>query len=198
LLLAVVSTIFALDVPVFAQEVDPGTTKGGTSEESTMMEEEIVMQDDSAADDTTEDTMEEEVTEEMEEEEYVDSPRVQLMNGVDPHEVQCGEGLKLVFRANTFQPSCIKESSYEILSQRGWVSTHDPSHEELTAMMDKLPKPSEDEAMDDTMEEEMDETMDDTTEKTVEEEITEETSDAEPTPQNYTVDLSESMDMGAN
>lgn len=217
LLLAMASMVFALDMSAFAQETpaDSTETVEGESEDlgEEAMEEELdeELADEEAMDDATDeelaDDMEVTMMEDDDEEEQddVDSPREQLMSGIDPHEIQCGAGLKLVFKASNFQPSCIKESSYEVLLQRGWASAHDPTHEELTAMMDKL-KPAEDEmddAEDDVMEETeddvMDETEDDTMEEELEEEIEEEeTSGDEPIPQSHSVELSESVGIAAN
>jgi hypothetical protein len=72
--------------------------------------------------------------------EEIASPLQQLKSGTDPHEIQCGDGMQLVFKASNFRPACIKESSHDILVQRGWVSDHDPSHEELAEMVESIPK----------------------------------------------------------
>jgi len=195
LLLGVVaSTMFGFS-PVFAQE----STEEPSEDE--MTDEEIV-DEEIADEETMEDTMEE-TDEVMEDEmsgeemettmmEETASPLQQLKSGTDPHEIQCGEGMKLVFKASNFRPACIKESSHDVLLQRGWVSAHDPSHEDLMGMMDSIPK----------------ETMEETPEETegeieLEEEVEVEESTAsgngtEPTPQSYTIELAESMEMGAN
>lgn len=204
LLLGIVaSTMFGF-APVFAQEAPSEgemTDEEMTDEE--MADEEVTdeeVADEEVMDETMDDTMEEtdETMEDTMEEEMlttapIASPLQQLKSGTDPHEIQCGDGMKLVFKASNFRPSCIKESSYDILSQRGWVSAHDPSHEELAGMVESIPK---DEVMEETPEETEEEIE-------LEEEVEVEESASsgngtEPTPQNYTIELSESMEMGAN
>ena len=193
LLLGVVaSTMFGFS-PVFAQESTEEPSEGEMTDEEIVDEEvadeeitdEQVMEDDMTEDDVSEEMM----TTSME---SIASPLQQLKSGTDPHEIQCGEGMKLVFKASNFRPACIKESSHDVLLQRGWVSAHDPSHEDLMGMMDSIPK----------------ETMEETPEETegeieLEEEVEVEESTAsgngtEPTPQSYTIELAESMEMGAN
>jgi len=185
LLLGIVaSTMFGF-APVFAQEAPS---------EDEMPDEEIM--DEEVMDDTMDDTMEEtdETMDDAMEEEMlttmalIASP-LQLKSGTDPHEIQCGEGMKLVFKASNFRPSCIKESSYDVLSQRGWVSAHEPSHEELAGMMESMPK-------DEVMEENPGEI--ELEEKVEVEESASSGNGTEPTPQNHTIELSESMEMGAN
>ena len=186
LLLGIVaSTMFGF-APVFAQEAPS---------EDEMSDEEII--DEEVMDDTMDDTMEEtdETMDDAMEEEMlttmalIASPLQQLKSGTDPHEIQCGEGMKLVFKASNFRPSCIKESSYDVLSQRGWVSAHEPSHEELAGMMESMPK-------DEVMEENPGEI--ELEEKVEVEESASSGNGTEPTPQNHTIELSESMEMGAN
>ena len=157
-----------------AAEVDEGQAEEQTTEEDLADEETI--QDEQTQEDTEETATG-----------YVESPLEQLKSGVDPHEIQCGDGLKLVFKASNFRPACLKESSYTVLLQRGWVSEHDPSHEELMGMMETIPK-------DEVMEEngvELDEDVQ------VQEDATS-GNGTEPTPQSHTIELSESMEMGAN
>jgi hypothetical protein len=185
LLLAITaSTIFAFD-GVFAQEA--------TAPEDEIAEEEVSeeTEDEAVEDDTTEDDAEV-MEDDMEATtmEKVASPRQQLMSGTDPHEIQCADGMKLVFKASNFHPACIKESSYQVLLQRGWVSDHDPSHEDLAEMMKGMPAPEETTDAEDE-EIQMDEGME------MEEESTA-GNGTEVTPQSYTIELSEAMEMGAN
>lgn len=217
LLGVVVSSAFSFNTFVFAEDVpadqDTTTDEETTPEETTDDVADDAMEDTSEEDimqDTSDDTMEEDVPEEdaaQDQGEYLTSPLQQLKSGTDPHEIQCEMGLKLVFKATNYHPACIKESSYQVLLQRGWVSEHDPSHEELMGMMEDM---STDETTDDTAEDTTGDTAEDTMEKDtsddgvnldeqvdVEEESTSENG-ANPTPQNYTIDLSESMDMSAN
>jgi hypothetical protein len=184
LLLGVVaSTMFGFAPSVLAQEAPAEeSTEEETVEETT--EEESMEDTEDAMEDTMEATMMEEIA----------SPLQQLKSGTDPHEIQCGDGMQLVFKASNFRPACIKDSSHDVLVQRGWVSAHEPTHEELTGMMESIPK-------DEVMEEETGEETDDELE--LEEEIEVEgdstpTNGTEPTPQSHTIELSESMEMGAN
>ncbi|AJZ75511.1 hypothetical protein [Candidatus Nitrosotenuis cloacae] len=195
LLLAITaSTIFAFDGAVFAQESEAPEAEI-TEEEVTEETEGEVMEDDAVGDDVTEEeVMEDEMETTMMEE--VASPRQQLVSGTDPHEIQCADGMQLVFKASNFHPACVKESSYQVLLQRGWVSDHDPSHEELSGLIAGLPVPEE------TTEETPDEETED--EEIVMEEDIEMEEDStmgngtEITPQSHTIELSESMEMGAN
>jgi hypothetical protein len=147
--------------------------------------DEQVMEDDMTDDDASEEMM----TTSME---SIASPLQQLKSGTDPHEIQCGEGMKLVFKASNFRPSCIKESSHDVLLQRGWVSAHDPSHEDLMGMMESIPK--------ETMEETPEETEGEIElkEQVEVEENAVSGNGTEPTPQSYKIELAESMEMGSN
>lgn len=72
---------------------------------------------------------------------------------------------------------------------RGWISSHDPSHEDLMKMMEGISKLEEKEMPeDDSVEIEED---------VVVEEETIPGNETEAEPQNYTIELRESMDMGA-
>ncbi|MBI5698270.1 MAG: hypothetical protein HZC29_07310, partial [Thaumarchaeota archaeon] len=185
------------------EEIVDETTGEEVTDEEAMADEEMTdeamdeeMADDTMVEETTDETMEDT----MEEETYAATPLQQLMGGTDPHEIECGEGLQLVFKATNFRPACVKESSYQILLQRGWASSHDPTHEELTAMVDSLPVQETEDTTDETTDESMDETTNE--EVNIEEDVTveEESSTGngtEPTPQSYSIELAESMDMGA-
>jgi hypothetical protein len=198
LLLGVVaSTMFGFAPSVLAQEapVTEPTEEEAADEETT--EEESVEETDEAMEDTMEEMPEDEVMEdEMEDAmeatmmEEIASPLQQLKSGTDPHEIQCGDGMQLVFKASNFRPACIKESSHDVLVQRGWVSDHDPSHEELAGMVESIPK-------DEVMEEETEGEIELEEEIEVEGDSTP-TNGTEATPQNYTIELAESMEMGAN
>ncbi|MFM8658398.1 MAG: hypothetical protein ACKOCQ_00440 [Candidatus Nitrosotenuis sp.] len=186
MLLVIASGMFALNPSVFAQE----------SSEQSMNEDMMVGESASSnstendAETTTDDaTNDSETMAEPEDyaETNVDSPREQLMKGVDPHQIQCDAGMQLAFRANTFHPVCLKEATYQILSQRGWVSSHDPTHEELTTMLSAMPKVT-DESMDES---DAQDTTEDSTEGT-----TDDTSDDTVKTQSFQVNLQESMDMG--
>lgn len=121
----------------------------------------------------------------------VASPLKQLSMGVDPHQIQCAVGHKLVFKASNWHPACVKESSFETLSSRGWVANHDPSHEDLTKMMEEhmAKYPAEPSQGSEThMEENMN--VDGTS-------ATNSTGTDAPKPKSHTIDLSESMEMGA-
>ncbi|MGI0004113.1 MAG: hypothetical protein ACREAX_02320, partial [Candidatus Nitrosotenuis sp.] len=226
LLLAVTaSMIFAFDITVLAQETPETTSEGETTEETVEETAEETPEEASEMEDTmeegAEETMEEtseEMETTMEEAEDVDSPLEQMTSGVEPHEIQCKTGQVLVFKASNWRPACVNESSLDILSSRGWVADHDPSHEDLAKMQDEFmaANPQEEETAEETTEEEtaLEEDMsieEETAEDdTVEEETELEGDIAETIPdvgesetqetqgQNNTVKLSESMEMGAS
>ena len=186
LLLAVTaSMIFTFDPSVLAQTNSTETPPG-----EEMTEEET-------GEEMPEAAMEEETMEDaMEEEEDVDSPLEQLIAGVDPHETQCKSGQKLVFKASNWRPVCVNESSFDVLVLRGWVASHEPTHEELVKMHDDYiaAHPQE-------VEEEMEEETEEEVEEETEEETTDDTeteTEGETQPQNYTANLNESMEMGTN
>lgn len=172
-----------LSEPVFAQEMTGDDTSADMSSDQTSTEDQ--MTDGEMAADTTSMEMTTMAT-------HVDSPLKQLSMGIDPHQIQCGAGHQLVFRANTWQPTCVKESSFQTLSAWGWVANHDPSQDELTSMladhMAKHPMITEPEHQTD-IQENMD-VKDDSSN-------TNDTSTDQPAPQSHTVELSENMDMGA-
>lgn len=212
------SMIFTFTVPALAQESDPETPdemmEGDVSEEvtdeETMGEEvpEDMMED--VPEETMEDVPEEAMGEEMTDEELADdmmpvetmtltpffSPLAQLTMGVDPHDIECKTGQKLVFKATNWSPACINESSLPILSARGWVAAHDPTHEELAKMVeDHMAKQPQVEETPEEGESQVE----------VEEgiEVEEEASagngnSTEPEPQSHTIELREDMDMGAS
>ena len=191
-MLAVTASVAViLSEPVFAQETTGDDTSADTTSEQTSTE-------DSTGDQTTDETMGEEMAADTTSMEmttmtsHTDSPLKQMSMGVDPHQIQCVAGHKLVFRANTWQPACVKESSFETLSAWGWVANHDPSNDELAGMladhMTKYPMITEPEHQTD-IEESMD-VKDDSS-------STNDTSTDQPAPQSHSIELSESMDMGA-
>jgi len=57
------------------------------------------------------------------------SPLKQFSTGIDPHDVQCKDGLSLVFKNSNFYPACVKASSVQKLVERGWASEHVAEHE---------------------------------------------------------------------
>jgi hypothetical protein len=196
LLLAVTVSLIAPFESILAQESEDELVEDEMMDET--MEE--TSEDEMMEDEIMEEAMEDEIEETMEEEmeEHVDSPLKQMMMGTDPHEIQCKAEQTLVFKAGNFKPACVKESSVPLLQARGWVSDHDPTHEELTPMMDKyMPSEEMEEEMteDEMVEDEMteDEMMEEEIEET--EETTEET-EAEIQPQSYVIELSEDMQMG--
>jgi len=50
------------------------------------------------------------------------SPRAQVKLGVEPHLVQCKEGLELIFKDKVGSPACVKPSSVQRLIEIGWAS----------------------------------------------------------------------------
>lgn len=57
-----------------------------------------------------------------------ESPKKQLENVSDIHDIMCNVGLSLVFKNNDWSPACVKPQSIEKLIQRGWASDHIPEH----------------------------------------------------------------------
>ncbi len=202
LLLAVIaSMIFTFDPLVLAQETPETTSEEEMTEEETSEEETAEEMEDEMMEEAMEDEMMEEAMEEAMEEEDVDSPLEQLMSLVDPHEIQCKSGQTLVFKASNWRPACVNESSLDILVLRGWVANHEPTHEDLTKMQDDLMAAhmQEEEEVEEEIEEEVEEETEEEVEEEMEEEVEEETeTEGETIPQNHTVNLKESMDMGAN
>ncbi len=217
LLAATASMIFSFDPTVLAQEAPEEETVEEETSEEEMMEDE--MMEDTMEDEMMEDTMEDEMMEDtMEEEmmEVVDSPLAQMVSGVEPHEIQCKTGQTLVFKASNWRPACVNESSLDVLSLRGWVANHDPTHDDLMKMHDdymaehtEVMEETEDEVMEETEDEMMEETEDEMMEETedemeleedlaVEEESSSDETDTEGevTQQSYNISLSESMEMG--
>ncbi|WP_299292356.1 hypothetical protein [Nitrosopumilus sp.] len=48
------------------------------------------------------------------------APHKQIKQGVAPTEIQCKESMELVFKISG-EPACVKSSSVEKLTQRGWI-----------------------------------------------------------------------------
>jgi hypothetical protein len=159
--------------------------------------------DEATSEETTDETMTEETTDDSSDgmaettmlETHTDSPLKQMSMGIDVHQIQCSPGHKLVFKATNWNPACVKESSFQTLLAWGWIANHDPSDEDLTKMladhMAKYPTEQETETEDNEaqMEENMD--VDDDTSST------NGTDTDAPEPQSHTINLTESMDMGA-
>lgn len=175
------SIVVVLSEPIFAEEMASGVPSDKTTGESS----------------TTDEAMNEETTDDssigMEEttmESHVDSPLKQMSMGVDPHQIQCSAGHKLVFKASNWYPACVKESSFQTLSSWGWIANHDPSDDDLTMMMDdymtKYPQETEQET-----ETQMEESMD------INDNSTSTNSTEQPEPKSSSIDLSESMEIGA-
>ncbi|MEO9309045.1 MAG: hypothetical protein ABI337_01980 [Nitrososphaera sp.] len=192
LLTIMASMPFMFQVRVLAQESTETTNEQMMNETMTdqeMMDEtmsegetqsdEAITDEDLADDAMVEDT----ITDAMM------SPLKQLMAGIDPHEIQCKAGQHLVFKASNWRPACINESSLDILMNRGWVSSHDPTHDDLMKMMESIPKSEGMEMPEDgSIQIEEDVVVD---EETVP------GNETEAEPQNHTIELRESMDMGA-
>ncbi|CDI05386.1 hypothetical protein [Candidatus Nitrosotenuis uzonensis] len=118
-------------------------------------------------------------------------PLQQLSLGVNPHDIECRDGQQLVFKASNWQPACINESSYSVLSARGWIAQHDPTHADLEKMMEKYmenhPHESEtDDGQVDIKEEIKVDGQTGVNGTTVEE------------PKSHVIELREDMEMGAN
>ncbi len=59
-------------------------------------------------------------------------PLEQFKEGISPKNVQCNDGLILVFKAEDKTPACVKPDSITKLLERGWLSIHDLSTLEMT------------------------------------------------------------------
>ncbi len=112
-------------------------------------------------------------------EESLDSPLTQLASGVNPDEIQCGQSQVLIFKASNSRPTCVEESSFDALISRGWLAFYDPTL--YTAMEETISVGPQDDAV--------------TEEETVDED---EAEPGETEGKDYTADLGESLDMGAN
>lgn len=117
------------------------------------------------------------------------SPLKQLVMGVDPNQIQCKSGQSLVFKASNWRPACVNESALQVLQQRGWIASSEPSDEDLTKMKDDYVSTSR---------------IKPTTEKggvSIDENVTiEETTNTasnETKSHNYSIDLKENVDIGA-
>jgi hypothetical protein len=125
-----------------------------------------------------------------------DTPLKQMMFGVDPHEIQCKDGQVLVFKASNWRPSCVNESSFDVLSARGWVTSHDPTHEDLAKMQDDyMAKHASEEETKDKSQIEIEEevSMEDKTSNNG----TDTKTEGEMEPQSYTIELREDMSMSS-
>ena len=60
---------------------------------------------------------------------YFPPPLKQIQNGVEPPDVTCTEGLELVLKVSNGQPACVKPSSVEKLTERGWAIHVLPDYE---------------------------------------------------------------------
>ncbi|TBR06794.1 MAG: hypothetical protein EPO62_09610 [Candidatus Nitrosotenuis sp.] len=194
------SMIAVLSEPVFAEEMTgdvtsaDNSTSDATSQDSQTGEQTV---DEGSSDQTmSEEPTADSTSMETTMEPHIDSPLKQMSMGVDPHQIQCHTGYHLVFKASNWNPACVKESSFQTLSAWGWIANHDPSQDELAKMMEdhmaKYPQEPEQTPAQGTqadMEENMD-VKDDSS-------STNSTSTDQPAPQSHTVDLSESMEMGA-
>jgi len=170
------SVVTVLSEPVFAQEMTSGDESTPATTEGSATGGETVDNSSVGTEVTTEPR--------------IDSPLKQMSMGVDPHQIQCGAGHKLVFKASNWHPACVKESSFQTLLAWGWIANHDPSHDDLTKMMeDHMAKyPKETEQNETQMKENMD--INDKSSST------NSTSADQPKPQSHSINLSESMEMG--
>jgi hypothetical protein len=190
------TSIFAQDMSN-EDESEDDMTEDGSMDEATMEDDttEDGSMDEMATDEEMADdaAMASETMMETTMDEDIGSPLEQMAMGIDPHEIQCESGQKLVFKASNWRPACVTESSYGILLERGWVSSHDPSHDELSAMVNDylatLPVEEEPEAPVDEGEIEIEEGV------SMEGET--DTGENQTETQSYTIDLRESMEMGA-
>ena len=50
-----------------------------------------------------------------------DSPLKQLESGISPEDIECKEGLELIFKSTNGSPACVKPQTAEKLVERGWA-----------------------------------------------------------------------------
>jgi hypothetical protein len=58
---------------------------------------------------------------ESSEEQIMMSPRKQMDSGVNAEDVVCKEGLELIIKASSGSAACVKQSTAQVLIQRGWA-----------------------------------------------------------------------------
>ncbi len=199
MLVLTASAVMVLPAPIFAQEMTDDVASEEMSDEITTTEDEMSMEttDEATGEETTDDSSVG-MAETTMLETRTDSPLKQMSMGVDIHQIQCGPEQKLVFKASNWNPACVKESSFQTLLAWGWIANHDPSHEELTKMLEdhmaKYPpvQETEDTETEPENEAQMEENMD-----VDDASNTNGTDTDQPEPQSHTVNLTESMDMGA-
>jgi len=49
------------------------------------------------------------------------SPIKQIRMGTAPDEIQCNDGLELIFKSTNGSPACVKPKTVEKLIERGWA-----------------------------------------------------------------------------
>ena len=60
--------------------------------------------------------------------ETIPPPLKQYDSVSDIHDIKCKPHLTLIFKAQEWNPACVKPSSVEKLIERGWAADHDPHH----------------------------------------------------------------------
>lgn len=117
------------------------------------------------------------------------SPLKQMSKGAGVHDLHCDEGMQLVFKASNWRPACVNVSSVDVLQKWGWASSVQPTDENLMSMLTDYvashPMISEEQTGDVSIEE------------GVSIEGSTNTGGNETQTQNFTVNLSEAMEMGA-
>ena len=64
------------------------------------------------------------------------SPKKQASQGIDPPAVKCNEGLFLVLKFSDNSPACVKQSTVDILYERGWGGMPPPCCKPTDASLD--------------------------------------------------------------
>ena len=60
--------------------------------------------------------------------EMIPPPLKQNDSASDIHDIKCKPHLTLIFKDKVWTPACVKSSSVDNLTERGWTSDHDPHH----------------------------------------------------------------------
>lgn len=63
------------------------------------------------------------------------SPKKQMTQNMDPHNVMCKEGLELILKDSNFSPACVTKETADKLVQRGWASSHLPKNDPMMKKM---------------------------------------------------------------
>jgi len=65
---------------------------------------------------------------------HPNSPLIQISQGILPDDVQCREGLQLIFKASNGMPACVKPATAMRLMQIGWAKQEMMGNEKMPAV----------------------------------------------------------------